>query len=191
MIVVVWVFPFPEKSCVEILTSSVMAIGVGPLWLGCEGKRSEMRAPCPFPPHEDTLRSLKPGSGPSPDHAGALILGFQLSEPWEINSCCLQVTQSVLFCYSSPNKDRNFINEHNKSTIIIVCHLWSPLTAPVLMCCLLNNPLSGSPGLLPGHWGRVEGGILSPLREPWAPCSLDEWPWSGYHFLGDVYVSKP
>lgn len=155
MIVVIWIFLSPDKSRVEILTSSTMVLGVGPLWLGCEGKCLGMRAPCPFPQRKGTLGNLKPGSGPSPDHAGALIVGFQLSEPWEINFCCLQVTQSVVFCYTRPNKDRNFSNEYNKSIITIVWHLGASLTAPVFTCCRLDNTLSGSSGLLPAHWGRV------------------------------------
>lgn len=41
------------------------------------------------PPHENTTRSLWPGSGPSPHHAGTLILNCQHLELWEVNFCCL------------------------------------------------------------------------------------------------------
>lgn len=45
----------------------------------------------------------EPGRGLSPDRAGTLTLDFQMPELWEIPLCCLQATQSVMFCYSSRN----------------------------------------------------------------------------------------
>ena len=51
-------------------------------------KRSR-RTPSPLPPCKDITRSLQP----SPDNAGTLILDFQPLELYEINVCCLKVTQ--------------------------------------------------------------------------------------------------
>lgn len=55
---------------------------------------------------EDTTTSLQHGREPSLNHAGILILDFQLGELWEVNFCCLKVTQSMVFCYSSLNRLR-------------------------------------------------------------------------------------
>ena len=40
---------------------------------------------------------------------GTLVLDFQLPEWWEINSCGLQTTQSVAFCYSTLNGPRHVL----------------------------------------------------------------------------------
>jgi len=41
-------------------------------------KKRPHRDPVPLLPCEDITKSLKPGKEPSPDHAGTLILDFQL-----------------------------------------------------------------------------------------------------------------
>ena len=68
-----------------------------------------LRAAWPPPPCEDPVgrRSIiwEPGREPSSDSkaVGASIGDLQTPELWEINFCCFQATQSMIFCYSSPH----------------------------------------------------------------------------------------
>lgn len=90
---------------------------VGPLGGGCykaEALLNEVsvltkkqpESSWPLPPHEDTARrpGHELGKGPSPDQAAPWFWSVQPPELWELNLCCLEATQSVVFCYSSPNR---------------------------------------------------------------------------------------
>lgn len=94
-------------------------------WGGWEGIRSWGRSPHewdqrpykrdprePLGPstrwgHSKKVVIYKSGRWLSPDiesdHEGTLLSDFPLPELGEINVCCLQAPQSVVFCYSSPN----------------------------------------------------------------------------------------
>lgn len=50
-----------------------------------------------------TMRSLQPERGRSLDHPGSLMSDSLPPELREINLCCLQATQSMAFCDSSPD----------------------------------------------------------------------------------------
>lgn len=120
----VWMFPSPQDPYLEVLTPKVMVSGGGPFgtWLGCEdggltnGIRAlirEVRDKClSLLLYDDTRRTLQcetwSSLSPELDHVLGFhildqILDFQTLELWAIHFCSLQTTQSMLFCWGSPN----------------------------------------------------------------------------------------
>ena len=73
---------------------------------------------------------------PESDHAGTLILDFQPLELWEIHFCCLLVTQSVVLCYSSLNRLRQWQNQ--VSNQVSDSKVFLPYTTP---CAFLGKKL--------------------------------------------------
>lgn len=59
----------------------------------------------PRPSTLQAVSSLQPrrGASPEPSHTGPLILDFQSPNLWVVRSCCLEATQSAVFCHSSLN----------------------------------------------------------------------------------------
>lgn len=82
-----WMFVSHRKSLVGILNPSVVVWGGGLIWKRPRG------APWPLP-CADTKRSLRPGRGHFPAHAGTLILAFPPAELWESHDS-LQTPQLV------------------------------------------------------------------------------------------------
>lgn len=115
----VWMFLSPQNSYLEVLTPKVMVSGGGPFrtWLGCEDGGltngisaliKEVRDKClPLLLYDDTRRTLQCETwsrlSPELDHADSQILDFQTLELWAIHFCSFQTTQSMLFCWRSPN----------------------------------------------------------------------------------------
>ena len=74
---------------------------------------------------EDTVRSKQSASwkrtSPEPDCAVTLILEFKPPELWEVYFCS-SASQSVVFCYSSPNRLQQALND-----LMCHCRLWDSI----------------------------------------------------------------
>ena len=71
-------------------------------------KETPHSAPFPFLPCEDATRSLQSRRGPSPDHAGTLTSDSRSPELRAINFRCSYAILSVVLCYSSWNRLRQY-----------------------------------------------------------------------------------
>lgn len=105
----------------------VMGQRVEPSWVDQEWdphswKVSCLTVPLPLCHVKTQSRGYEPGRRLSPDteSAMALILGFLASDTWETSVCCLQATQSGVFCYSSWNR----LRQHLKPTVSEVRGDW-------------------------------------------------------------------
>ena len=107
---------FPKFLCSNLTFTVMIGGGVFGRWLvhggttlmnGNNALIKEARENCVTPSalweHKE---KSQPGRGPSPNHAGTLILNFQPPELWEMFTI---KPQSVVFCYSSPNRLRHYV----------------------------------------------------------------------------------
>ena len=66
---------------------------------------NEIRDPWALPPCENIAKRQSSVNQKYTKSADTRILDFQPPGLWEINFGCLHVTQSMKFCYSSPNRN--------------------------------------------------------------------------------------
>lgn len=100
----VWKFLSLQNSFIENLMPKLMALGGETFGRWLVPYKRCRRAGSVLPSHEVSVRDLLPGRGLSLSHAGTLVSDVQPSGLWEVNFCCLQAPQSVVFCYSSPTR---------------------------------------------------------------------------------------
>lgn len=132
-----WMFSAspPLSLHVEMLMTMVIVVGGGTSgWLGrdtalrngvCiikDTPQSSLASSTMWGPRRSLLlrRELSPDS----DHAGALFLDFQPLALQELKFCCLQTTQSVMFCYRSLNRLRHWASVDTKMELITQTLFW-------------------------------------------------------------------
>ena len=109
---IVWMFVSPQNSYAEILMLNLIVLGGGTLgkWLGHKGRGlmnvihaqgGWRKLLCAFPPCRNRGKSAvcnrEKRLSPELDHAGILMLFFQLPELWAVNVHYLLATQSMIF----------------------------------------------------------------------------------------------